>query len=153
MIWSEVKVTQSVPLFVTPWNIQSMEFPRPETGENRLSLPLLQVIFPTQGSNPGLLHCRWILYQLSHKGSPKSGLEMKKLGVGMVIFLQPWDFWFIVITSWNNSLSKTSNGGTLHPPSDVCIRSFLCHFHSLIKLCYTKAPEWSSLVPCPWPWS
>ena len=25
---------------------------------------------PTQGSNPGLLHCRWILYQLSHKGSP-----------------------------------------------------------------------------------
>ena len=30
----------------------------------------LQVIFPTQGSNPGLLHYRWILYQLSHKGSP-----------------------------------------------------------------------------------
>ena len=26
---------------------------------------------PTQGSNPGLLHCRWILYQLSHKGSPR----------------------------------------------------------------------------------
>ena len=24
---------------------------------------------PTQGSNPGLPHCRWILYQLSHKGS------------------------------------------------------------------------------------
>ena len=34
------------------------------------SLSLLQGIFPTQGSNPGLLHCRWILYQLSHKGSP-----------------------------------------------------------------------------------
>ena len=31
---------------------------------------LLQGIFPTQGSNSGLLHCRWILYQLSHKGSP-----------------------------------------------------------------------------------
>ena len=31
---------------------------------------LLQRIFPTQGSNPGLLHCRWILYQLSHRGSP-----------------------------------------------------------------------------------
>ena len=28
---------------------------------------LLQVIFPTQGSNPGLLHCRQILYQLSHQ--------------------------------------------------------------------------------------
>ena len=30
------------------------------------SLSLLQQIFPTQGLNPGLLHCRWILYQLSH---------------------------------------------------------------------------------------
>ena len=33
------------------------------------SLSLLQGIFPTQGSNPGLLHCRQILYQLSPKGS------------------------------------------------------------------------------------
>ena len=29
---------------------------------------LLQGIFPTQGSNPGLPYCRWILHQLSHKG-------------------------------------------------------------------------------------
>jgi len=35
------------------------------------SLSLLQGIFPTQGLNPGLLHCRWILYQLSHKGRPR----------------------------------------------------------------------------------
>ena len=35
------------------------------------SRSLLQWIFPTQGSNPGLQHCRWILYQLSHKGSPR----------------------------------------------------------------------------------
>ena len=34
------------------------------------SLSLLQEVFPTQGSDPGLLHCRWILYQLTHKGSP-----------------------------------------------------------------------------------
>ena len=34
------------------------------------SLSLLQGIFPTQGSNPGLPHCRRILYQLSHKWSP-----------------------------------------------------------------------------------
>ena len=31
---------------------------------------LLQGIFRTQGSNPGVLHCRQILYQLSHQGSP-----------------------------------------------------------------------------------
>ena len=36
-----------------------------------VAFPLfLQGIFPTQGLNPGLLHCRRILYQLSHKGSP-----------------------------------------------------------------------------------
>ena len=34
-------------------------------------LSLLQWIFPTQGSNQGLLHCKQILYQLSHKGSPR----------------------------------------------------------------------------------
>ena len=35
------------------------------------SQSLLQGIFPNQGSNPGLPHCRQILYQLSHKGSPR----------------------------------------------------------------------------------
>ena len=35
------------------------------------SLSLLQGIFPIQGSSPGLPYCRQILYQLSHKGSPR----------------------------------------------------------------------------------
>ena len=47
-----------------PWNS-----PGQNTGVGSLSL--LQGIFPTQGSNRGLPHCRWILYQLSHQGSPK----------------------------------------------------------------------------------
>ena len=32
---------------------------------------LLQEMFPIQGSNSGLLHCRWFLYHLSHQGSPR----------------------------------------------------------------------------------
>ena len=36
---------------------------------------LLQRIFPTQGMNPGLLHCRQILYQVSHQGSSYLGLS------------------------------------------------------------------------------
>ena len=32
---------------------------------------LFQGIFPTQGSNPSLLHCRQMLYPLSHQGSPE----------------------------------------------------------------------------------
>ena len=35
---------------------------------------LLQGIFPTQGLNLGLLHCRWILYHLSHRRSPISSI-------------------------------------------------------------------------------
>ena len=48
----------------SPWN-----FPGQNTGVGSLSR--LQGIFPPQGSNPGLLHCRWILYQLSHKESQR----------------------------------------------------------------------------------
>ena len=33
---------------------------------------LLQGIFPIQGWNPGLPHCRWILYCVSHQGSPRT---------------------------------------------------------------------------------
>ena len=44
-----------------PWNS-----PGQNTGVSSSSL--LQVIFPTQGSNPGLLHCRQTLYPLSHQG-------------------------------------------------------------------------------------
>ena len=47
-----------------PWNSVGQN-----TGVGSLSH--LQGIFPTQGLNPGLPHCRWILYQLSHKGSPR----------------------------------------------------------------------------------
>ena len=34
------------------------------------AFPFSRGIFPTQGLNPGLPHCRQILYQLIHKGSP-----------------------------------------------------------------------------------
>ena len=46
-----------------------MEFSRPEYWSGSPSL--FQGIFPTQGSNPGLPHCRQVLYQPSHKGSPR----------------------------------------------------------------------------------
>ena len=62
-------------LFVTQW---------PVTHQASLSMNILQArilergchaflqgIFPIQGLNSGLLHCRWILYHLSHMGSPR----------------------------------------------------------------------------------
>ena len=80
-------VTQSYPLFVTPQTVAcqaslSMEFSRQEYCSGKKtniavgSHSLLQGIFPTQGSNPGLLYCRRILYQLSPKGSLKSTLGL-----------------------------------------------------------------------------
>ena len=52
---------------------QGLYSPQNSPGQNTRvgSLSLLQGIFPTQGSNPGHPHCRQILYQLSHKGSPR----------------------------------------------------------------------------------
>ena len=68
----KVKVAQSRRTLCNPmdytigivWNS-----PGQNTGVGSLSL--LQGIFPTQGLNPGLPHCRQILYQLSHKGRIK----------------------------------------------------------------------------------
>ena len=66
--WSESRSVVSSSLqpheLYSPWS-----FPGQNTGVGSLSL--LQGIFPTQGLNPCLLHCRRILYQLSHKGSPR----------------------------------------------------------------------------------
>ena len=63
--WKKVKVVSNS-LWphrrYSPWNS-----PGQNTGVGRHSL--LQRIFPVQGS--GLPHCRWILYQMSHKGSPR----------------------------------------------------------------------------------
>ena len=42
---------------------------------------LLQGIFPTQELNLGLLHCRQILYHLSHQGSLKSIIKKIRLGI------------------------------------------------------------------------
>ena len=55
----------------SPWN---------SPGQNTRvgSLSLLQGIVPTQEWNPGLLHCRWSLYQLSYQGSPKGANGKKK---------------------------------------------------------------------------
>ena len=54
-------------------SLQPLYSPRNSPGQNTGvgSCSLLQGIFPTQGSNPGLPHCRQILYQLSHQGSPR----------------------------------------------------------------------------------
>ena len=58
----KVKIVQSCSTL--PWDSLGQN-----TGVGCHSLP--QGIFPTQGSNPGLPYGKWILYHLSHQGSPR----------------------------------------------------------------------------------
>ena len=62
--------------FLQPYGLQPARllYPWTSPGKNTEvgSHSLLQGIFPTQGSNLGLPHCRQPLYHLSHQGSPKS---------------------------------------------------------------------------------
>ena len=52
----------------TPYEQRAVHSPSKNAGVGCSAL--MQGIFPTQGLNPDLLYCRWILYQLSHHGSP-----------------------------------------------------------------------------------
>ena len=63
---------------------------------------LLQGIFPTQGSNPGLLYCRQILYCLSHQESPR-------------------------ILEWVQFSSVAQSCPTLCDPMDCSMPAFLVH--------------------------
>ena len=72
-----VKFAQSCPTLCIPYGPYSpWNSPIYNTGIGTLSL--LHRIFPTQGLNPGVPHCRVILYQLSHKGSPTVTINMRK---------------------------------------------------------------------------
>ena len=84
---SESEVTQSCPTLcdphglsptrlLSPWN-----FPGKSTGVGCHFL--LQGIFPIQGLNPGLPHCRQTLYRLSHQGSP---MIVKRVGGELYLF-------------------------------------------------------------------
>ena len=64
------------------------------------SLSLLQWIFQTQKWNQGLLHCRWILYQLSYQGSPiiiYKHLNILLSNIKMYIYLLIFAIWIKIL--------------------------------------------------------
>ena len=77
----EVKSLSRVRLFATPWTVPCTRLLRPwdflgkSTGVGCHFL--LQEIFRTQGSNPGLPHCRQTRYRLSHQGTREGINEAK----------------------------------------------------------------------------
>ena len=101
--WSESLSAMSDSL--QPHGLHSLwNSPGQNTGVGSLFFP--QGIFATQGLNPDLLHWRWILYHLSHQGSPRilewvayhvfrgSSWPRNQIGVSCIagIFFTNWDF-------------------------------------------------------------
>ena len=78
----KVKSLSRVRLFATPWIVACSKLLHPWDFQGESTgmgcYFLLQGIFPTQGLNPGLSHCRQKLYHLSHQGS-QSEKELKSL--------------------------------------------------------------------------
>ena len=85
---------------------------------------LLQGIFPTQGSNPGLPHCRQTLYPLSHQGNPLSYTWVvkqilapcsNKTLVEALLYrwhLKPWDWW----DNWDKKYTEGQTKTVLRNP-------------------------------------
>ena len=163
-------------LFGTPWTIQWCESrsvvsdslqphglyspwnsPGQNTRMGRLSF--LQGVFPTQGLNPGLPHCRWIIYQLSYKGSPRvlewvaypfssgSSRPRNRTGVSCIAgrFFTNWtirkaqkEVGFMILISYEIKFWKTVTKMTLHKLSNIQWSSYrqLCptHMYNLTKM-------------------
>ena len=122
----------------SPWNS-----PGQNTGV--ASLSLLQLIFPTQGSNSGLLHCRQILYQLSHKGSPRTlewgaypfssrSSQPRRTRVSCIAG--------IFFTNWATSSRKTST-------SVLLTKVFDCVDHNKLEK-FLKKWKYQSTLPVSW---
>ena len=103
------------------------------------SLSLLQRIFLTQESNGALLHCRWILHQLSHQGSPQIGItEYNDKSLLCLV-----DFTEEVV-------SELSLENTVHPffcPSSIHPCLFRCLLSSFYRPDILKSVENTDTIP------
>ena len=122
--WSRSVVSDSL----RPHGLHSRwNSPGQNTGVGNLSL--LQGIFPTQGSNPSLPHCRWILYQLSHKGRPKLGVKL------LISFSKKLSL------SWISSSRKTTRTFS-SVQSLSCVRLFATPW-TMRSVEFSRAEYWS----------
>ena len=94
---------------------------------------LFQGIFPTQGSNPGLPHCRQVLYQLSHQGNPQYLTKFGLWGGGQN--RRPWPWNILTVFSLQFS-SVTQLCPTLCDPMDCSMPGLPVH-HQLLELVQT----------------
>ena len=97
---------------------------------------LSQGIFPTQGLNPGLPHCRWILYHLSHQGSPDSSLSDTKF----VYVHSCFPFWIVGVYG---QLTSIIQHGMFHRHQKLRLHDYkLIGIDCLTHLTIRQPPWW-----------
>ena len=102
---------------------------------------LLQGIFLTQESEQGLLHCRWILYQLSYQGSPYDTWNLEFLSKP-IILLPKSNSCF----SWAITLNFSSLKKNLHFQLDSTSRANSVPVHCFVSLHFTSKCLWMRSV-------
>ena len=139
----------------TPWTWTARFLcPRNSSGKNAgmCSLSILQGIFPTQISNPGLQHCRWILYHLSHwdpLGEERGGWMKQR---GLEFILKYLKFPFHVQDTFFSTLTpfcsyQDHNYSLL---SDPFQRPVLVRIGLHNPQCPARPFYWHSCFQCPW---
>ena len=103
------------------------------------SLSLLQGIFPTQELNQGLLHCRWILYQLSYQESPQACISVFKYQQGKSKCGSYRLFILFCVSRWVSAcvlLKKDNDNGFLGTGNNQCFSfSLFLIFQVFYKEC------------------
>ena len=142
-----MKVAQLCPTICYP-----MDYPWNSPGRNTgvSSHSLLHGIFPTQGSNPGLLHCRQILYPLSHQGSPgklewvghpfsrEFSQPRNRTGVSCIAggFLTSWairEAWELPYDPTIPLLDRNLHKSKARSQRDICIPVFIATLFTIAK--------------------
>ena len=102
---------------------------------------LLQGIFPTQGSNPGLLYCRRILYQLSYQSRPMllteayfclNVLLVESVFISLCVMRQR----LMTVRMWQNRKPSTLSFDSftqISLPTQPRLSQLLCQFHKWIR--------------------
>ena len=138
-IWNKkerkkVKSLSRAWLFATPWIVACTKLLHPWDFQGKSTGMgchfLLQGIFPTQGSNPGLLHCRQTLYRLSHLKQAYFQIRSHSEVLGIKT-------WTLILEGLFSSYSKyhipwTYNGHIMN----MCLLPLRSHL-SRVRLCAT----------------
>ena len=148
-------VTQSCPTLCDPMGYSppgsSLDGDSPGQNTGVPSHSLLQEIFPSQALKPGLLHCRWILYRLSHRGSPDPwGMLMSNGNVLCSSAFVWFQRWIQKQTSSLQLSSPVNNSSFPSESEDGLQKSFplpLLMKHRLLLPSFSSGQETDSQCP------